>query len=111
MLGGSVVLLHISRHGSHVFIGKHISSSDLVDYPLYLAHVDVALLLRGCAVVGEGILTKDIEEDAVGHNHLACHQGALLFGIELLVEGIVLSKIFVETESYDIVANNNALVE
>ena len=74
MLGGSVVFLHISRHGSHVFICKHLSSSDLVDYPLYLAHVDVALLLRGCEVVGEGLLTKDIEEDEFGHNHLACHK-------------------------------------
>lgn len=55
MLGGSVVLLHISRHGSHVFIGKHLSTSDLVDYPLNLAHVDVALLLRGCAVVWERV--------------------------------------------------------
>jgi len=106
-----LVALHVFVHRSYIFVEKYGLVHGLVDNPLYLPHVYVALRLRQFPVISHGIETEQIEHQTVGNYHRTYHRPALRYTVKLEIQRIFKSKILVKTYSERIVAHDNALIE
>lgn len=109
--GEGWVLLHelldgLARRGL-----KELAACEVVGGIEELAEVHVAGLLRESFEARNGILTQEIEDDAVVDDILARHRLTSLFVVETQIGGIVLAEVFVERDANGLVVDNDTLVE
>ena len=86
-------------------------SKNLIRRPHHLAHVLVALGLGACLKIFQRIAAQQVEQDAVGHDIGSGHRRTLALVVKTLVGLKIGTEIFVERNTDERIANDDALVE
>ena len=105
------MMAHIVLDGADILRLVEADAHQLVDHPLELGHVEVALDLRAHLKLVDLKLAQQEEGEAVWQDVLAVHLAALLLRVVALIDRVVLTQILVERDTDHAVAHNHALVQ
>lgn len=110
-IGRMGMMAHIVLDGADILRLVEAGAHQLVDHPLELGHVEVALDLRAHLKLVDLKLAQQEEGEAVWQDVLAVHLAALLLRVVALIDRVVLTQILVERDTDHAVAHNHALVQ
>ena len=106
------MFLHITIDHPDIVCIKYVGSHHFICHPHHLPHVKVLLQLRSRIIILQGIETQQIETNAIGNDIGTIHSLQLLTAvIELLIDRIFGTQIFVELDAYHLVTYHNTLIQ